>query len=590
MDSQLRAKQFNPDVVQRELLSQTDLGYRKVMSRDSSLLPLAHEKVPSPTIYSFGAPASVMSIGSQIMEGDSYIFELKMLMVWLKSFLSPLFGPGKMYKLIQTDKGLTLKASNLRLVAKHISIRHPLGGVVLGSGLSVGKLYGDHSIYTSLLTALIVDKCLERIIEGKARPHDCLMGISTFYRIFENFLDKYKTNIPYHELRREDILKNAKIVDNGANMETLVRLAIKISETIPDDVLRGRPVDSILDFRAMETGLLSDSEVVNGVAFPKELPHHTLPRCVKMARVAVIKGGLITPDYLGRHHKITYLWDEKYDVGQALVNKTKLLREYVCNLLDTGANVIVVEKGVDESVFDVLEKRNALLVRGLSPPELEVVAEVTGAKPVSSFRSLDPADLGYAGCVEFMKINGKDWIFFRDCRSTNRLGVILKGCSLSFNQDFEETLKDAVRYIATIKQAPSFVPGGGVTEIVIADQLTEFAERLGCRTSLVLKAIAEAFEQLVSILLYNMGRDPHEELARMRQNLGGITVLDGLTVKLAAIENAITAANTILRIDSFIRARKYSQAEVDYLRRVKGLSKENKRRIRRDYGIETLEI
>ncbi|MEM4315816.1 MAG: TCP-1/cpn60 chaperonin family protein [Nitrososphaerota archaeon] len=590
MNYWIRGKQFNPDILRREVLSKTDIGYRKVMAKDSSLLPLSHEKVPSQTIYSYGEPATVMSIGSNILEGESYIYDLKILVLWLKGFLSPLFGPGKMYKMIQTDRGLTLKASNLRLVSKHLSIKHPFGEIILGSGLSVGKIFGDHSIYTSLLTTLIIDKCLEMTIKGYVKLRDCLEGLIIFNRIFEKLLEEFRMDVTSNKLSEEDILRYAKILDNGPGVNTLIQLAIKIANDVPGEIFQQKPIDNILDFRTMETGSVSESEVVNGVAFPKEFPHYMLPKRVRNAKIAVIKSGLTIPNYVGRHHKIMYSWDDRDSLSRSLANKTRLLREYVENLFYTGANVIVVEKGVDESVFEIFKEHNAVLVRGLSPPELDIVAEASGAKPVPSFHTLDLSDLGYAGLVEYLKVNGKDWIFFRNCLNSSRLTVILKGYSLAFNQDFEETLKDAVRFIGTIRREPSFIPGGGVTEIMIANHLTEFARKMCGRTSMVLEAIAEAFEQLVSILLYNMGLDPMEILAGLRMSLNGGTVLDSFQVKLTAIENAIAAANTVLRVDSFIKARKYSDAEVSYLKRIKGLSKENKRRIRRDYDVETLEI
>jgi chaperonin GroEL (HSP60 family) len=67
-------------------------------------------------------------------------------------------------------------------------------------------------------------------------------------------------------------------------------------------------------------------------------------------------------------------------------------------------------------------------------------------------------------------------------------------------------------------------------------------------------------------------------------------ILDSFDVKLAAIENAIYAANTILRIDSFISGKPRSESEIYYIKRTRGLSKEKKKEMRRDYGLESLEI
>ncbi|GBC69345.1 hypothetical protein HRbin01_01043 [archaeon HR01] len=586
----IRARHFNPDILKRELLNKTDIGYRKVMARDSSLLPLPHEKVPTPTIYVDGMPLSILSFGSQILRGETYLSNLKSLIVWLKGFLSPLFGPGKMCKLVQTERGLVLKSSNLRLIAKHITIKHPLGEFILGSGISMGKMFGDHTIYTPLLATLIVDNCLELIIGGRLKPQDCLNGLAVFNRIYEKFLDECRIYPPPREFSLRDILRFAKIIDGETYTDLLANMAFTISEIVPEETLLKRPLDNILDFRTIEMGVLSESEVVDGVALPKEFPYSGLPEKVVDAKIAIVKDGLTLPDYLGRYHRFKYVWDDGRDISQALLNRSRLLCEYVDSLVDLGANVIVVEKGVDEHVFDILERRNIMLVRGLSPPEFEMVTEATGAVPTSSLHKLEPGCLGYAESVEYRKIYGKDWVFFRGCMRSDRLTVILKGGSFAVNQDFEEKLKDAVRLSMTIKENPIFTPGAGITEIMIADRLAEYADRAGGRPALVLKAIAESFKQLAAFLYYNMGLDPLETLARPELYFDGQSILDSMSAKMAAIENAIVAANTVLRIDSFIIARKYSESEKYYLKRIRGMSKENKRKFRRDYGVETLEV
>jgi chaperonin GroEL (HSP60 family) len=239
-----------------------------------------------------------------------------------------------------------------------------------------------------------------------------------------------------------------------------------------------------------------------------------------------------------------------------------------------------------------------MLLRGLSPPEIDELAEASGARPVPCFHDLGKDDLGYAKSVEVLKLDGKEWVFFRDCRYPRRVTVLIKGNSFTVNQDFEECLRDVITYIGVIRDSPFFVPGGGAIEIEIANQLMSMSEVSRGRVSTSLKVIAEAFEQMVGILAYNNGLDPLETVTRLKMehwsgnNIVGVEgkILDSFDVKLAAIENAIYAANTILRIDSFISGKPRSESEIYYIKRTRGLSKEKKKEMRRDYGLESLEI
>ncbi len=597
VDERIRAKQFNPDVLSRELLSKIDIGYQKTMKRDSALLPLPHEKLPEPTIYEHGVPSSVMSIGSSILEGDDFLSETRRLTTWLKSFLSPLLGPRKMVKLIKTERSVIIRTSNLRLLAKHIAVKNPFGQIILGAGLNMSKLLGDHAVYTSLLATLIVDNCIKVMADGLVSASHCIEGLRILYDTYGDILSKLRVSISLSDKYEKDIIKMAKTW-GASNGERLAELALKISSIIPPNILRQKALSEILDFRTMESVSIDESEVINGLAFPKEIPHQSLPSRIENARIAIFKGGLTFPDYLGRSYKIKYAWLDGEDISHSLRCKTIFLREIVNDVLDRGANVVIIEKGVDESVLEVLIKRRCMLLRGLSPPEIDELAEATGARPVPCFHDLDQDDLGYARSVESLKINGRDWVFFRDCLYPRRITVIIKGNSFTVNQDFEECLKDAIIYTGVVRESPFFVPGGGAAEIEIANQLMNMSEVVGGRIAMVLKVMGEAFEQLVGILAYNNGLDPLETITRLRMEhwygnvVAGIEekIFDSFDVKLAAIENALYAANTILRINSFIRGKPRSEREIYYIKRTSGLSKEKKRKLRRDYGLESLEI
>ena len=594
-DASIRAKQLNPDVLNRELLSKIDIGYRKMLERDSSLLPLPHEKVPEPTIYKHGIPSSVMSIGSTILEGDSFLLETHRLTTWLKSFLSPLLGPWKMAKLINTERSLLIRTSNLRLIAKHISIKNPLGQVILGAGLNMSKTLGDHSVYTALLATMIVDNCVKAMLRGLVNAVDCIEGLRILYEVYGKILERCKVSNPL--TNEKELVKMAKIGDS-LNGEKLIDLSLKIANIIPTEILRQKAPSEIIDFRTMESTSIDESEVINGLALPKEIPHQSLPSRIEDARIAILKGGLTLPDYLGRSYKFRYIWNEQEEMSKSLRNKTIFLREFINDVLATGANVIIVEKGVDESVLRVLIERRCMLLRGLSPPEIEELAEASGARPVPCFHDLGPDDLGYAKSVEALKFNGKEWVFFRDCRYPRRVTVLIKGNSFTVNQDFEECLREVITYIGVIRDSPFFVPGGGAIEIEIANQLMSMSEVSRGRVSISLKVMAEAFEQIVALLAYNNGLDPLETITRLRMEhwsgnkmvgVGG-KILDSFDVKRAAIENAIYAANTILRINSFIRGKPRSESEIYYIKRTRGLSKEKKKEMRRDYSLESLEI
>lgn len=118
------------------------------------------------------------------------------------------------------------------------------------------------------------------------------------------------------------------------------------------------------------------------------------------------------------------------------------------------------------------------------------------------------------------------------------------------------------------------VPGGGAVEVELAHTLRTYADGIGTREQLAVRAFAEAIEVVPWTLAKNAGIDPIDALIDLRSSHhdGGATIgldtttgeftqmtalgiVEPLAVKWRVIASAEEAANLLIRIDDVVVTR-----------------------------------
>jgi chaperonin GroEL (HSP60 family) len=143
----------------------------------------------------------------------------------------------------------------------------------------------------------------------------------------------------------------------------------------------------------------------------------------------------------------------------------------------------------------------------------------------------------------------------------------------------ERALDDALNVVLDVIRSGKIVPGGGAPEIVVAENLRQYASTLEGREQLAVRAFADAVESIPLTLAENSGFDPVDSLAALRVKGGqgmknfGLNILTGepadmlalgvvepLKVKTQAIKSATEAATMVLRVDDVIAAKREEMA------------------------------
>jgi len=592
-----------------ELKVREDSALLKILKKDRTKLPLPHEKIPSPDIYVQGLPVLVLDKRTGIHQKLDALRGNVAAAKCMCEFVKGLFGPKRMSKLV-SEGSTTCLVSDARTILQKLKLEHPVAQLMAGAAISVSRTVGGGAANTVILAAKILEECGLLLERGVPRS-TVIDGLEYAPKMITQTAERLQAPTHPSEQRIMFLLAGTSLSGRlpVVHQERIVSLALSIVRMLKPAELGASAVWEALDFKKILGGSVNESEVVDGLALYKEIPHPDMPRRVVDSRIAVIRSGL-TSRAIGnsRYAKRTLTLKESGEISGLYVKNRSILEDVANSILGSGANVLAVEKGIDELLLDFFAKRGVMALRRFPPQELVRLTKATGATAVPPGLPVAGSDLGCARVVEECKINGQPWLFIRGCESPKSIDVVLRGTSMGLLDDIERILKEFVILAPTIASDSRLVWGGGAFEEEVALALRRASLKFPDKRQLVLEAVANAFEYVPILLLETCGMNVVDSLLELRrrhhagkgdagvnvhtrniESMSRGSIYDAMAAKLQTIRTAFEVATTVVRIDCVCTAPRLSEKESYYKRRMKGTSTEKLKTLRKDYGLETLE-
>jgi chaperonin GroEL (HSP60 family) len=263
-----------------------------------------------------------------------------------------------------------------------------------------------------------------------------------------------------------------------------------------------------------------------------------------------------------------------------LTQEEKMLKDMVDKVAKSGANVIFVQKGIDDVAQHYLAKAGIMAVRRVKKSDMEKLAKATGARLVTSLDDLGAQDIGFAGLVEERKVSGEQMVFVEKCKDPKSVTIFIRGSTQQVVNEVERALTDVIGALSSTVEEQKYVIGGGSIEVDVANGLRSFSSDVGGREQLAIQAFADAIEIVPKTLAESAGMDPIDTLVQLRSkhkskdgkaygvdvyrnqtsDMEKLGVIEPLKVKEQAIASASEASEIILRIDDMISSKGKSSA------------------------------
>jgi len=241
-------------------------------------------------------------------------------------------------------------------------------------------------------------------------------------------------------------------------------------------------------------------------------------------------------------------------------------------IINSQANVIFCQKGIDDVAQYYLAKAGIFACRRVGKSDIEKLARAANGKIVSNLNELSPDVLGYADIVEEVKKGEDVMTYVRGCRNPKAVTILVRGSTEHVVDEMERAIRDGLGDVIAALKDGKVVAGGGAIEIELAKRLREYSRTLAGREQLAVEEFALALESIPETLAENAGLDPiniltelkkrHEDPSGIKDGLNLLNgkiddcfaagIIEPLKVKMQAISSAAEVSTMILRIDDVL--------------------------------------
>jgi len=317
-------------------------------------------------------------------------------------------------------------------------------------------------------------------------------------------------------------------------------------------------------------GQLDDCRVLKGVMMNKDLVHSKMRKEIKRPRVLLLD---CTLEYKkGESQTDIEMTDDKA-WEELLRQEEEAIKDICADIIAVKPDVVVTEKGVSDLAQHYLVKANISVIRRVRKTDNNRIARSCGATIVHRTTEIQEKDVGtQCGLFKVEKIGDEYFTWFVDCDEPKACTILLRGASKDVLNEVERNLGDAMNVVRTLYLDPRLVPGGGASEMTIANKLIEWSKLQEPVIAGAYRAAGQALEVIPRTLLENCGADIIRVLTQLRaKHAGGENAtwgIDGdkgtladmretgiwepLSVKAQTIKTAIEAASMLLRIDEIV--------------------------------------
>ncbi|MBP1913030.1 thermosome subunit beta [Thermococcus stetteri] len=482
-------------------------------------------------------------------------------------------GPKGMDKMLVDSLGDIVVTNDGATILDKIDLQHPAAKMMVEVAKTQDKEAGDGTTTAVVIAGELLRKA-EELLDQNIHPSIIIKGYALAAEKAQEILEEIAIKVDPDD--EETLLKIAATSITGKNAESHKTLLAKLAVEAVKQVAEKKDGKYLVDldnikFEKKVGEGVEESELVRGVVIDKEVVHPRMPKRIENAKIALINEALEVKK-TETDAKINITSPDQ--LMSFLEQEEKMLKDMVDHIAQTGANVVFVQKGIDDLAQHYLAKYGIMAVRRVKKSDMEKLAKATGAKIVTNVKDLTPEDLGYAEVVEERKLAGENMIFVEGCKNPKAVTILIRGGTEHVIDEVERALEDAVKVVKDVMEDGAILPAGGAPEIELAIKLDEYAKQVGGKEALAVEAFAEALKIIPKTLAENAGLDTVEMLVKVisehkNRGLGiGIDVFEGkpadmlekgiiepLRVKKQAIKSASEAAIMILRIDDVIAAK-----------------------------------
>lgn len=475
-------------------------------------------------------------------------------------------GPKGMDKMLVNSLGDVTITNDGATIMSEMDIAQPAARMLVETAKKQEENVGDGTTSVVVIAGELLVKAEELLEEG--------IATSVIVKGYRNATKK-----------AVELLKDIAI--DADDKETLKKVAVTamsgkgsdyakehLADLVVDAVLRieedGKSDIENINIQRVSGDSVEDSFLAEGIVIDKTPVSKSMPKDIENAKIAIMKYPIELKD-INTDTKIDITSPEQFEMF--LNNEEQMIKDLVDKVVDSGADVLFCQKGIDDMAEHYLKKAGIMTFKRVKKSDMERIAKATGAKLVTDIEDLSEDKLGSAGHIYLDKVFDHELTFIEECENPKASSIVLRGSTRYVTEQIARAIDDALGVVAATIEEGKVLIGGGACEVDLIKRLREYGETVNGREQLAILKYAEALEVIPRTLIENAGLDTINLIADLKaahedSNLIGINVFTGevvdmreagviepLRVKIQALQSAGAASEMILRIDDMIAAR-----------------------------------
>ena len=483
----------------------------------------------------------------------------------VKTCLGPR-GMSKMYIDILGEDTLTKHGGAF---LRKVDVDHPAAKSVIEAVNTVDTHVGDGTSSAAILIGSLLGNVKELLNLG--------IPTATIVRGYEMGLDMVL-----------DSLDEIKIKQNNDNLEKMRELLItciagktifdlqedqtKIVDMIIEAVLDVADLKNnhfaIDDIKIEEKiGNITDIQLIKGTLIDKTIDSSAMPKCINDAKILLINEPLET---MKTRYESEIEITSPEQMSQFLVQENNDLDHLVQNIVNSGANVVISRKGVNDFVQESLAKKGIISMRRVKYNDLWWLEKAVNAKTCESIEKISPHELGFAKKI-YEKTVGGDPMVFVEGKSPKSVTILLRANSKRYLDELHRNILNAFHVLQNFIQSPFVVCGAGSVEGLLSQKMKKQSVTIDGKEQVVVEKFADSILEIPLTLARNVGMDVLDTKTRLQakfansngklrwyginsetrniSDMSSSKITETVAVKQQIFKTAVEATNLILNVN-----------------------------------------
>ena len=516
-----------------------------------------------------GQPMIIMGEDAQrVKDKDAQEYNISAARGVAESVRSTL-GPKGMDKMLVDSMGDVTITNDGVTILQEMDIDNPTAEMIVEVAETQEDEAGDGTTSAVAVAGELL-KNAEDLLEQDIHPTAVIRGFNLASEHAREQVDDLATGVDADDTETLKNVAETSMTGKGAELdkEALADLVVRAVQGVTVEADDGSHVVDLANLKIeTRTGRSAgQSDLLSGAVVDKIPVHKDMPAEVEDAKVLLVND----PIEVEEADVDTAVNVESPDqLQQFLDQEEEQLREKVDGIIESGANVVFCQKGIDDLAQHYLAREGILAVRRVKKSDIEFLKNVLETTIVTDIDSVS-SDHVAAGTV---RRDTEEELFYVEGENAHGATLLLYGTTEHVVDELERGVNDAIDVVATTVSDGRILSGGGAIEVEVARRLRDYADSVSGREQLAVEAFADALELIPRVLAENAGLDSIDLLVDLRaahesdEPHAGLNVYTGEVedtletgvietahAKEQAIASAAEAANLVLKIDDIISA------------------------------------